>query len=104
MSFIPSEDPTEHHSPYNLSPPLNLALSILMHILRFSRLTFRSPPLPSLQTKKPRCVIYNSAEEKINRWKIRRFSMGYRYLDFNGIVRQDLRRASYSKILRDATR
>lgn len=37
-------------------------------------------------TKKPRCVTYDSAEEKMNRWKMRYFSMDCRYFDFDGIA------------------
>ena len=35
-------------------------------------------------TKKPRCVIYDSAEEKKNRSEEKYFSMACRYLDFDG--------------------
>jgi hypothetical protein len=37
-------------------------------------------------TKKPRCVTYDSAEEKRNRWKMKYFSMDCRYFDFDGIA------------------
>jgi hypothetical protein len=37
-------------------------------------------------TKKPRCVTYDSAEERTNRWKMRYFSMDCRYFDFDGIA------------------
>ena len=37
-------------------------------------------------TKNPRCVTYDSAEEKMNRWKMRYFNMDCRYFDFDGIA------------------
>lgn len=37
-------------------------------------------------TKKPRCVTYDSAEEKMNRRKTRSFRMDCRYFDFDGIA------------------
>lgn len=38
------------------------------------------------EIKKPRCVTYDSAEEKMNRWKMRYFSMNCRYFNFDDIV------------------
>jgi hypothetical protein len=38
------------------------------------------------RTKKPRCVTYDSAKEKMNRWKIKYFNMDCRYFDFDGIA------------------
>jgi hypothetical protein len=37
-------------------------------------------------TKNPRYVTYDSAEEKMNRWKMRYFNMDCRYFDFDGIA------------------
>ncbi len=37
-------------------------------------------------TKNPRCVTYDSGEEKMDRWKMRYFNIDCQYFDFDGIA------------------
>jgi hypothetical protein len=70
------------HSLFSLQESKEITYNLLWALFKPGALVYTT----CFGSKKPRCVIYDSAEEKTSKFGVKYYNMECRYLDFNGEV------------------